>query len=111
MARIPVSGVRTSCANAASAASTTPGPAVFIARVLATRLPALRAARPEARFFGGRRFADRVVRGERDFAAMIPLTLAVSTMPRPGAVSHAEAGFSPFNRPAARLPLNKPVPQ
>ena len=104
MARIPVSGVRTSWANAASAASTIPGPAVFTARVLATRLRTLRAARPEARFFGGRFFTGRVVRCERDVAAMIPLTLAIPTMPRLDAVSHAEGGFSPCNRPATRLP-------
>jgi hypothetical protein len=104
MARIPVSGVRTSWANAASAASTMPGPTVFIARVLATRLRALPEARPEARFFDGRFFTDRVVRRERDVAAMIPLTLAVSTMPRPGATSHAEGGFFPCNPPGARLP-------
>src|SRR6476661_6435667 len=85
MARIPVSGVRTSCANAASAASTTPG-----AAGTAARLRGLFAATREARFFGGRLFG-RVVRRERDFGAMIPLTLAVPTMPWRGWRSHAEA--------------------
>jgi hypothetical protein len=33
------------------------------------------------------------VRCERDFDAMIPLTLAGPTMPWPGSVSHAEACF------------------
>ena len=71
MARIPVSGVRTSCANAASAASTTPDEAA----VLAARLPrALRATAAGARLFVARRFAGRVVRCERDFGAMIPPT-------------------------------------
>jgi hypothetical protein len=101
MARIPVSGVRTSCANAASAASITPDPAGFTAR-FATRLRALPAAAPGARFFGGRLFGDRVVRWERGFDAMIPPTLAAPTMPWPGSVSHAEGGFSPCDRPGAK---------
>jgi len=75
MARIPVSGVRTSWANAASAASTMPGSAA-----MAVRLRALPAATAEARFFGGRRFGNRLLRCERDFGAMIPLTLAGPTM-------------------------------
>ena len=79
MARIPVSGVRTSCANAASAASTIPGTAGT-----AARLRALAAVTREARFFGARLFGSRVVRCERDFGAMIPLTLAAPTMPWPG---------------------------
>jgi hypothetical protein len=76
-----------------------PGPAV-----LAARWRGLRAARRGARFFGGRLFADRVVRRERDFGAMIPLTLAASTMPRPGLASHAEAGFSPCHWRSAKPP-------
>src|SRR5207237_8215051 len=81
MARIPVSGVRTSCANAASAASTMPGPAVLIA-LLEGRLLDLRALTPEARFRGGRICGERALgnrvvsdpvrRRERDFSAMIP---------------------------------------
>src|SRR6202158_2682593 len=85
MARIPVSGVRTSCANAASAVSTMPG-----AVAAAARLRALPLATREARFFGGRLLDGRVMRGERDFGAMIPLTLAGPTMPWPGSGSHAE---------------------
>ncbi|MEA2794748.1 MAG: hypothetical protein QOI87_2128, partial [Bradyrhizobium sp.] len=49
--------------------------------VMAVRLRALPAATAEARFFGGRRFGCRAARGERDFGAMTPLTLAGSTMP------------------------------
>jgi hypothetical protein len=55
----------------------------------------LRAATPGARFFGGRLLGGRVVRGERDVGAIIPLTLANPTLPWPGSMSHAEAGFSP----------------
>ena len=44
---------------------------------MAVRLRALPAATAEARFFGGR----RLVGCERDFGAMIPLTLAGPTMP------------------------------
>ena len=55
MARMPVSGVRTSWANAASAASTMPGPAVT-----AARLRAAPAARAGARFFDVRFFGVRV---------------------------------------------------
>ena len=96
MARIPVSGVRTSCANAASAVSTMPGPAV-----LAARLRALRAARPEARFFGGRLFGDRVVRCERDFGAMISLTLARLHHAMAGLRESRRSGFSPCDWPVA----------
>ena len=64
MARMPVSGVRTSCANAASAASMMPG-----AGVLTARLRALPTAISGARFFG-----VRLGRRERDFDAMIPPT-------------------------------------
>src|ERR1700722_5558494 len=64
MARMPVSGVRTSCANAANAASTMPG-----ATVLTARLRALPAA-----IFGARFFSVRLGRCERDFDAMIPPT-------------------------------------
>ena len=97
MARIPVSGVRTSCANAASAASTIPG-----AAGTAARLRALSAVTREARFFGARLFGGRVVRCERDFGAMIPLTLAAPTMPWPGWRSHAE-GVSVCGVPTANL--------
>jgi hypothetical protein len=62
-----------------------PGPAAAAAR--------LRAAAPEARFFGGRRFGGGALRGARDLGAMIPLTLAVPTMPWPGSGSHAEGCF------------------
>jgi hypothetical protein len=48
---------------------------------MALRLRALPAATAEARFFGGRRFNGRLLRCERDFGAMIPLTLAGPTMP------------------------------
>ncbi len=90
MARIPVNGVRTSCANAASAASTIPGAAVT------ARLRDLPAA---TRFFGGRLFAGRVLRFERDFGAMIPLS--------PALLHHAMAGLpesprrSPFHMRSA----------
>jgi hypothetical protein len=67
--------------------------------VVATRLLALRAAMAGARFVVVRRFDGRVVRFERDFGAMIPPTLAVPTMPRPGSGSHAEARF-----PASDVP-------
>ena len=97
MARIPVSGVRTSCANAASAASTIPG-----AAGTAVRLRGLSAVTREARFFGARLFGGRVVRFERDFGAMIPLTLAVPTMPWRGWRSHAE-GVSVCGVPTANL--------
>jgi hypothetical protein len=96
MARIPVSGVRTSCANAASAASTIPG-----AAVAAARLRDLPAATREARFFA-RLFGGGVVRCERGFGAMIPLTLAAPTMPWPGWRSHAE-GVSVCGVPTANL--------
>ena len=68
MAKIPVSGVRTSCAKAASAASTMPDEAVLLTRLRR----ALGAMARGARFFGGRFFGGRVVRRERDFSAMIP---------------------------------------
>jgi len=48
---------------------------------MAVRLRALPAATAEARFFGGRRFGNRLLRCERDFGTMIPLTLAGPTMP------------------------------
>ena len=48
-------------------------------------LARLAAAAPEARFFGGRFLAAACVRRERDFAAMIPLTLA-------GPACHGRAG-------------------
>src|SRR5713226_5402539 len=67
MARIPVSGVRTSCANAASAASTILGTGI-----VATRLPrALAAATAGTRFFS-RPLGGRIGRFKRGFAAMNP---------------------------------------
>src|SRR2546423_11907293 len=85
MSRIPVSGVRTSWANAASAASTMPAPAVFVALLVALLLARLRdlgVVMPEARFLGGRIFCGRILgdrilsdpvrRRARDFSAMIP---------------------------------------
>ena len=92
IARMPVSGVRTSWANAASAVSTMPGMAAA-----AVRLRALRAA---TRFFGGRRFGDRVVRLERDFGAMIPLS--------PARWHHATAGL-PESRRRTVTPDDRPV--
>ena len=69
IARIPVSGVRTSCANAASAASTMPGSAFA-----AMRLRRAFAGGFGARFFDGCFFlASRPLRRERGFAAMVPL--------------------------------------
>jgi hypothetical protein len=59
-------------------------------------LRALRAARPDARFFGGRFFASRVVRCERDFAAMIPLTLADAQHATAGRGESRRRGFFPF---------------
>ena len=81
MARMPVSGVRTSCANAASAVSTMPGAAVLTAvftALLAARLGALPAASFGARLFGGRFFGGPDRRFERDAGAMIPLTWPAS---------------------------------
>jgi hypothetical protein len=69
---------------------------------MAARLRSLPAATAEARFFGGRRFGDRVVRCERDFEAMFPLTPTNPTMPWPGSGSHAEERFS------ARAACGKP---
>src|SRR5216684_4006052 len=91
MARIPVSGVRTSCANAASAASTIPGAGIAAARLLR----ALPEATPGALFLSDRLFDGRVMRSERDFGGMIP-TLANLTMPRPGCGSHAGGIFQLF---------------
>jgi hypothetical protein len=62
----------------------------------------LAAVTREARFFGARLFGGRVVRCERDLGAMIPLTLAASTMPWPGWRSHAE-GVSVCGTPTAKL--------
>src|SRR5581483_9910019 len=59
IARIPVSGVRTSCANTASACS-----------IMADFPAALRAGLAAARVFGGRRFGTRFLRGSRDFDAI-----------------------------------------
>src|SRR6201999_578530 len=67
IARIPVSGVRTSWAKAASAASTMPGAAAARARL---RFPPAVAA--GVRFFVVRFSGDRLVRLARDTDAMIP---------------------------------------
>ena len=91
MARIPVSGVRTSCANAASAASTMPGAAGS-----AARLGTLAAVTAGARFCSGRLFGGRPVRGERDFDAMIPLTLARLQHAMAGLRESRRTGFSPL---------------
>ncbi len=100
MARIPVNGVRTSCANAASAASTMPGVALLMAGFLTARfltagLRALPAATREARFLGGRCLEGRVERFERDLAAMIPLSPALR--------HHATAGLPESPRSAVFL--------
>jgi hypothetical protein len=63
---------------------------------LATRLRTLRAARPEARLFAGRFFAGRAVRRERDFAAMIPLTLARLHHATARRAESRQSGFFPF---------------
>jgi hypothetical protein len=77
-----------------------PGSAVFAARGLATDLAtdlrALRVAGPEARFFDGRFFEGRVVRRERDFAAMIPLTLADPHHATAARGESRRRGFFPF---------------
>jgi hypothetical protein len=52
---------------------------------VAARLRALPAATRDARFFRGCLFEGRVVRGERDFGAMIP--------PSPARLHHAMAGL------------------
>jgi hypothetical protein len=65
---MPVSGVRTSWAKAASAASTVPGSFGLVG------FAAFRdvfAAGLTARFFVGRFFGDRTLRAGRDLAAMI----------------------------------------
>jgi hypothetical protein len=63
---------------------------------LAARLGTLAAVTAGARFCNGRLFDGRPVRGERDFDAMIPLTLAGSSMPWRGFESHAKGGFRPL---------------
>ena len=70
IARMPVSGVRTSCANAASAVSTIPETATADLRVPRTFAAAL-----DTRFFAGRFLTGRVMRRARRFAAMVPLPL------------------------------------
>ena len=67
---MPVSGVRTSCAKAASALSTMPETAMADVRVARFFAAAL-----DTRFFARRFFTVLVVPGERRFAAMIPLPL------------------------------------
>jgi hypothetical protein len=71
---------------------------------LTARLGTLAAVTAGARFCNGRLFGGRPVRGERDLDAMIPLTLAGSSMPWPGFESHAKGGFSPYDRILAKLP-------
>ena len=89
IARMPVSGVRTSCAKAASAVSTMPD-------VAATdlRLPRAFTAALDTRFFACRFFSGRVARRERFFAAMIPYPCAASMARRRGQ-SHGDV----FNNP------------
>jgi hypothetical protein len=80
----------------------------LLVALLGARLRDLRAVTPEARFLGDRIFGDRILgdrilgdpvrRRERDFPAMIPLSLGALTMPRPGSASHAKARFSPCER-------------
>ena len=76
MARMPVSGVRTSWANAASAASTMPGPdtAARLRRGLTGGFLAggFLAGSFLARFFAGRFLVSPVERRTRGFAAMVP---------------------------------------
>jgi hypothetical protein len=68
---MPVSGVRTSWAKAASAASTIPGSFDLAGFTPLPRLSAGFFADLAARFFAGRLFAGRPLRVGRDFAAMI----------------------------------------
>ena len=89
IARMPVSGVRTSCAKAANAVSTMPGTAAAD-----LRLPRVFTAALDTRFFARRFFAGRVTRRERIFAAMIPLPCAASMACRRGQ-SHGDV----FNNP------------
>ena len=89
IARMPVSGVRTSCAKAASAVSTMPG-----AGAADLRLPRAFAAPPDTCFFAGRFFSGRVTRRERFFAVMIPDPCAASMARRRGQ-SHGDV----FNNP------------
>src|SRR6516162_5950780 len=73
IARIPVRGVRTSWAKAASAALTTFGAAALLFRFGALPAALTRVfARDFARDLGSR-LDDRVVRAERVLAAMFPL--------------------------------------
>jgi hypothetical protein len=99
MARIPVSGVRTSWAKVASAVSTMPGAAVLradlltllAAALLMADLRGLPAAAPALRLFGRAFFIRRFLRPRRELNAMIPPILAEHTMAWPGLWSHAEA--------------------
>ena len=63
----------------------------------------------EARFFV-RLFGGGAMRCERDFGAMIPLTLAAPTMPWPGWRSHAE-GVSVCGLPTANLRQSRQADQ
>ena len=89
IARMPVSGVRTSCAKAANAVSTMPGTAAAD-----LRLPRVFTAALDTRFFARRFFAGRVTRRERIFAAMIPLPCAASMACRRGQ-SHGDVSTTP----------------
>ena len=100
MARIPVSGVRTSCAKAASAVSTMPG-----SGDLDCALARLAGGKHRQRvFFDGRLFGGRAVRCERDFDAMIPLSPARFHHAMAGLPESRRSGFSHLKlqlRPAA----------
>src|SRR5882757_8100349 len=71
MARMPVSGVRTSWANAASAASTMPGPDTA-ARLRRGLVGSFLAGSFLARFFTGRFLGNAFERCTRGFVAMVP---------------------------------------
>ena len=90
-ARIPVNGVRTSCAKAASAASTMSEDGRGDAR----RAFAGFADVFKTRGFAGRLLGVRALRDERDVSAMIPLPQPRASMPRSGGRSHAGRLFGP----------------
>src|SRR5258705_10518998 len=100
MARIPVSGVRTSWANEARAASITRGAAFAAARLRDGLALVLEMRLLDRRFFG-----VRILRFERDFAAMVPLTPRRTRMPWPGRRSHGR-----FISPAGAHPVTADRP-
>src|ERR1041385_4754315 len=83
MARMPVNGVRTSWAKAASAVSTMLGD-FFAGRLRAGAF---------ARVFRAGVFCLPPLRGERDMRAMIPPTRPACILPRPGRMSHLSERF------------------